>query len=100
MLFNKYIGLAATVTLLSLAVLGRADDCLDAPRVPGTFIGVGFSDSKKNLYNCDTKWKVRYTGRLLLPILSSNIIEGRSRCHWHGGLVVPVASQGHPPHLF
>ncbi|KAI9657891.1 MAG: hypothetical protein M1829_006853 [Trizodia sp. TS-e1964] len=44
-------------TLLSLAGLGRADDYLDAPRVPGTFIGVGFSDSKKNLYNCDTKWK-------------------------------------------
>ncbi|KAI4942592.1 hypothetical protein J4E91_009986 [Alternaria rosae] len=56
MLFSKNITLSAIATLLSLAQLGRADNCTDAPRVPGTFIGVGFSDDKKNLYNCDTKW--------------------------------------------
>lgn len=65
MLFNKNIGLTAVSTLLSLAGIARADDCLDAPRVPGTFIGVGFSDAKKNLYNCDTKWKVRYRDQTL-----------------------------------
>jgi hypothetical protein len=60
MLFNTNFGLVAIATLLSLVGLGRADNCTDAPSVSGTFIGVGFSDDKKNLYNCDTKWMVRY----------------------------------------
>jgi hypothetical protein len=75
MLFNKNVGLPTMATLLSLAGLGRADDCLDAPSVPGTFIGVGFSDSKQNLYNCDTRWKVSHTRWLLIGVFPSNVIE-------------------------
>jgi len=58
MMFNTNTALSAMATLLSLAQFGVADECLDAPRVPGTSIGVGFTNDKKNLYNCDTKWKV------------------------------------------
>ncbi|CAI6342026.1 unnamed protein product [Periconia digitata] len=57
MIFGYNIGLTALSSLLYLAKPAAAEDCLDAPGVPGTVIGIPFTEDRKQMYACDTKWK-------------------------------------------